>query len=172
MTDTTKPKVLRSFYIEPDLDNQLAARASGEGITKGELVRRFIAEGLARPASGFAGYAKIDPFELPPDWQSEYLEWSSAAMQGAVAHPMALGTGPVVVGEIHGVAAIFGQWPGDETDEELAAALKDQAAFRSAVKDAIDEHHRAGRCVVVERDGKLENVCPDPFKILKERDPG
>lgn len=39
-------RVLRSFYIEPELDQMLAHRAEDEGCTRSELIRRFILEGL------------------------------------------------------------------------------------------------------------------------------
>lgn len=48
---------LRSVYLDPKVDEALAARAEVEGITKAELVRRFIDEGLTRPASAFKAYA-------------------------------------------------------------------------------------------------------------------
>ena len=49
--------VLRSLYLDPELDAELAARAEDEGTTKAELMRRFLVEGLGRPATMFAGYA-------------------------------------------------------------------------------------------------------------------
>lgn len=33
----------------------------------------------------------------------------------------------VAPGESNGMAEIFGQWPGDETDEEVAAALEEMS---------------------------------------------
>jgi hypothetical protein len=49
--------VLRSMYLDSRIDAELAARAEEEGTTKAELMRRFIDEGLSRPATTFAGYA-------------------------------------------------------------------------------------------------------------------
>src|SRR5207344_780742 len=53
--------VLRSIYLDPKLDAELAARAGDEGTTKAELMRRFLVEGLSRPATMFAGYATPGP---------------------------------------------------------------------------------------------------------------
>lgn len=52
--------VLRSMYLDPKIDAELGARAEVEGTTKAELMRRFLVEGLARPATMFAGYAAPD----------------------------------------------------------------------------------------------------------------
>lgn len=49
--------VLRSIYLDPALDDALAGRAETEGTTKAELMRRFLVEGLARPATKYAAYA-------------------------------------------------------------------------------------------------------------------
>lgn len=58
--------VLRSMYLDPKMDAELAARAELEGVTKAELMRRYIEDGLARPAAAFAKYA--EPPETPgPD---------------------------------------------------------------------------------------------------------
>lgn len=46
-----KQKVLRSIYLPLEIDAQLAARAEDEGVTKAELMRRLLVEGLRRPAS-------------------------------------------------------------------------------------------------------------------------
>lgn len=48
--------VLRSLYLDPLMDGALDSRAEEEGITKAELMRRFLADGLRRPATAFAGY--------------------------------------------------------------------------------------------------------------------
>ncbi len=48
--------VLRSLYLDPALDSALGTRAEAEGITKAELMRRFLVEGLARPAGRLVGY--------------------------------------------------------------------------------------------------------------------
>lgn len=53
--------VLRSIYLDPTLDAELAGRAEVEGVTKAELMRRFLVEGLERPAGRFAGYAAAEP---------------------------------------------------------------------------------------------------------------
>jgi hypothetical protein len=37
-----------SLYIDPEVDRALARRAAAEGITKAELVRRTLAEAVAR----------------------------------------------------------------------------------------------------------------------------
>jgi len=50
--------VLRSLYLDPKLDTALGSRAEAEGITKAELMRRFLTDGLARPATKLAGYAE------------------------------------------------------------------------------------------------------------------
>jgi hypothetical protein len=63
--------VLRSIYLDPTLDAELASRAEVEGTTKAELMRRFLIAGLARPAARFSGYA---------------TEALSAHTQGDVAH--------------------------------------------------------------------------------------
>ncbi len=49
--------VLRSMYLAPDLDTALGNRAQEETITKAELMRRFLQEGLDRPATRYAAYA-------------------------------------------------------------------------------------------------------------------
>jgi hypothetical protein len=49
--------VLRSMYLDPKIDAELAARAEDEGTTKADLMRRFLVEGLSRPATMFSGYA-------------------------------------------------------------------------------------------------------------------
>ena len=41
-------KVLRSIFLEPDLDMQLATQADREQTTKSELIRRYCVEGLER----------------------------------------------------------------------------------------------------------------------------
>jgi hypothetical protein len=38
-----------SLYLEPDLDEALARRATEEGLTKAELIRRTLAGALQRP---------------------------------------------------------------------------------------------------------------------------
>lgn len=63
--------VLRSIYLDPTLDAEIASRAEVEGTTKAELMRRFLIAGLARPAARFSGYA---------------TEALSAHAQGDVAH--------------------------------------------------------------------------------------
>lgn len=55
---TEKKKVLRSVYLDQDMDMALACRAEDEGVDKSELIRRFIRSGLDRPASILSGYAK------------------------------------------------------------------------------------------------------------------
>jgi CheY-like chemotaxis protein len=45
-------------------------------------------------------------------------------------------------------------------DVALSRALSAREKFASAVKSAVDEHHRAGRDVVVQRDGTLVRVAP------------
>lgn len=50
-SDPPGPKVLRSIYVDSGLSLQLASRAEGEKISANQLIRRFCAEGLARPSS-------------------------------------------------------------------------------------------------------------------------
>ncbi|WP_205695936.1 CopG family transcriptional regulator [Conexibacter sp. SYSU D00693] len=38
-----------SLYLEPELDEALARRATEEGLTKAELIRRTLAATVARP---------------------------------------------------------------------------------------------------------------------------
>ncbi|HWI22142.1 MAG TPA: CopG family transcriptional regulator [Baekduia sp.] len=38
-----------SLYLEPELDDALARRATDEGITKAELIRRTLAGAVQRP---------------------------------------------------------------------------------------------------------------------------
>ena len=45
------------MYLDPKIDAELAARAEDEGTTKADLMRRFLVEGLSRPATMFSGYA-------------------------------------------------------------------------------------------------------------------
>ena len=53
--------VLRSLYLDPEIDGLLDARAEDEGITKAELMRRFLADGLARPSTTAAALiAKVE----------------------------------------------------------------------------------------------------------------
>jgi hypothetical protein len=42
------PKILRTFFIEPELDARLAAQAERDGVPKSELLRRYCVEGLER----------------------------------------------------------------------------------------------------------------------------
>jgi hypothetical protein len=42
------PKILRTFFIEPELDARLAAQAERDGVPKSELLRRYCVEGLDR----------------------------------------------------------------------------------------------------------------------------
>ena len=42
--------VLRSIYVSPIVDEQLSCRARLEGITRAQLLRDFIDDGLAKPA--------------------------------------------------------------------------------------------------------------------------
>ena len=51
------------MYLDPKVDEELAARAEVEGVTKADLMRRFLVEGLGRPASLFAAYATPAPLE-------------------------------------------------------------------------------------------------------------
>ena len=56
-----------SLYIDPEVDRALNRRASAEGITKAELVRRLLAAGVAgRPRPQARGV-----FEGPRDLGSE-----------------------------------------------------------------------------------------------------
>jgi hypothetical protein len=57
--------VLRSLYLDPQVDIDLGNRADDEGVTKAELMRRFLDEGLSRPATKFAAYAKRDAEPAP-----------------------------------------------------------------------------------------------------------
>jgi hypothetical protein len=45
---------LRSLYIDDETDDLLGFRAVDEGITKSELMRRFLKDGLARPSTSAA----------------------------------------------------------------------------------------------------------------------
>ena len=45
-------KVLRSIFVEPELDARLASQAEQEALTKSELIRRYCLEGLERAARG------------------------------------------------------------------------------------------------------------------------
>lgn len=42
------PKILRTFFIEPELDARLAAQADRDGVPKSELIRRYCVDGLER----------------------------------------------------------------------------------------------------------------------------
>lgn len=43
-------KVLRSIYLDQEIDEALAARAEQEKTTKAELMRDYISSGLERPS--------------------------------------------------------------------------------------------------------------------------
>ena len=46
-------KILRSIYLDQQIDEALATRADVEGTTKAELMRTYIASGLEQPAHAF-----------------------------------------------------------------------------------------------------------------------
>jgi hypothetical protein len=52
--------------------------------------------------------------------------------------------------------------------EPTEFAKEAERALQEAVYDAIEEHRRAGRPIVVEQDGKLVKV--DPRKVLTVRE--
>lgn len=47
-------------------------------------------------------------------------------------------------------------------------ARKAERALQEAVADAIEEHRRAGRPIVVERDGKPVDVDPNTVRTVRE----
>ena len=57
--------VLRSLYLDPQVDIDLGNRADFEGVTKAELMRRYLNEGLRRPATEYAAYAKRETEPAP-----------------------------------------------------------------------------------------------------------
>ncbi len=45
MTDANK-MVLRTVYVDPDVDDQLRTDAAGQGLSKAELFRRYLTAGM------------------------------------------------------------------------------------------------------------------------------
>lgn len=62
----TWQKSLRTAYLTPEVDKGLDARAEAEGVTKGELVREYIEEGLGLAASFTPRFEGEDPIFTPP----------------------------------------------------------------------------------------------------------
>lgn len=65
------------------------------------------------------------------DWSYDCWECSRRLYQEDVArytdgdHPVCLSCAGESEGDTNGLAALVGQWPGDETDEEIREALED-----------------------------------------------
>lgn len=47
-------KLLRTVYLDQDIDEALGRRAADEGTTKADLMRSYIAQGLERGSTAFA----------------------------------------------------------------------------------------------------------------------
>ena len=58
-------KVLRSLYLDQEIDEALAARAEQERTTKAELMRAYIALGLNRPARSHARKVEVEEESEP-----------------------------------------------------------------------------------------------------------
>lgn len=56
-----------SVYLDTGLDRQLARRASEEGVTKAEFIRRTLAAAAERPP----GRPTVGAFDGPPDLAAE-----------------------------------------------------------------------------------------------------
>jgi hypothetical protein len=68
---------LCSFYIEPEMLEALASRAEFEGTDRSDLIRRYIRDGLDRPARGLEGYARPEPAETCPGCHGPVAEAQS-----------------------------------------------------------------------------------------------
>ena len=101
-------KVLRSIYLDPEMDEALGARADAERTTKAELVRKYIATGLERPARFLSAPARgawrpeapeeeaeAPEFERPKTEDSGH--WVGGGTAAARAAPVASGGGAVAV---------------------------------------------------------------------------
>jgi len=53
--------------------------------------------------------------------------------------------------------------------ESSEFAKEAQRALQDAVDDAIEQHRRAGKAIVVARDGKPRRVDPRTVKTVRER---